>query len=161
MQVPFSCILCNCSCASITSTWIREPCFKMKRHTGNVCHICYRTLNFENAAHIGQWFFPWSHKLCVFRQFSPRYQKGNMSHPGRSVRYKQLSHHVDAGYSGSIPWRIPAILLYFPVWDSVLWWKTHCCIIFLVWSINPVHPHCATGFIFQIWLPHFHSITSG
>ena len=31
-------------------TWIREPCFKMKRHTGNVCHICYCTLNFENAA---------------------------------------------------------------------------------------------------------------
>lgn len=49
--------------------------------------------------------------------------KNRLHHPGRSVRYKQFSHHVDARYSGSIPWRIPAILLYFPVWDSVLWWK--------------------------------------
>ena len=34
----------------IYQTRNREPCFKMKRHTGNVCHICYCTLNFENAA---------------------------------------------------------------------------------------------------------------
>ena len=31
-----------------------------------------------------------------------------------------------------------------------MWFPSDNCNIFLIWTVNPVHSHCATGFIFQI-----------